>query len=269
MDTPHLFACREHLPPHSLSVFVPLCDLRPANGPTEFHLASHIKAADALAESLLRLAPHVNSARPAQSGTTRAVTRTPLLAHSAPRTNAGLHSHSRTRLHPGLARTGFRAHTLRREAAQPCRLGHHGDASPSPNPHPPTGQPGPPAEPCGRLLPRRLVRAVRPEGDAPRRGERERGGAGTRLPHPLPRLVQRHAQPVTNRGGPLAFCSARAQTKRLSFAVLARDRYSYSEDGARPVTTEARGTTHSIIPRSSASTNVVVRRVAWSSAFHE
>ncbi|EOD30684.1 hypothetical protein EMIHUDRAFT_442396 [Emiliania huxleyi CCMP1516] len=44
MDTPHLFACREHLPPHSLSVFVPLCDLRPANGPTEFHLASHIKA---------------------------------------------------------------------------------------------------------------------------------------------------------------------------------------------------------------------------------
>ena len=67
MDTPHLFACREHLPPHSLSVFVPLCDLRPANGPTEFHLASHIKAADALAESLLRLTPHVNSARPAQS----------------------------------------------------------------------------------------------------------------------------------------------------------------------------------------------------------
>ena len=66
-----------------------------------------------------------------QLGTTRAVTRTPLFAHSAPRTNAGLHSHSRTRLHPGLARTGFRAHTLRREAAQPCRLGHHGDASPT------------------------------------------------------------------------------------------------------------------------------------------
>ena len=44
MDTPHLFACREHLPPHSLSVFIPLCDLDASNGPTEFQLMSHIKA---------------------------------------------------------------------------------------------------------------------------------------------------------------------------------------------------------------------------------
>ena len=44
MDTPHLFACREHLPPHSLTVFVALCELTAANGPTEFHLATHVKA---------------------------------------------------------------------------------------------------------------------------------------------------------------------------------------------------------------------------------
>ena len=44
MDTPHLFACATHLPPHSLSVFVPLCELHPANGPTEYQLATHVKA---------------------------------------------------------------------------------------------------------------------------------------------------------------------------------------------------------------------------------
>ena len=44
MDTPHLFACREHLPPHSISVFLPLCELTELNGPTEFQLATHIKA---------------------------------------------------------------------------------------------------------------------------------------------------------------------------------------------------------------------------------
>jgi ectoine hydroxylase-related dioxygenase (phytanoyl-CoA dioxygenase family) len=44
MDTPHLFSVRTHLPPHSLSVFVPLVDLVPSNGPTEFQLATHIKA---------------------------------------------------------------------------------------------------------------------------------------------------------------------------------------------------------------------------------
>ena len=44
MDTPHLFACGTHLPPHSLSVFVPLCELHPANGPTEYQLATHLKA---------------------------------------------------------------------------------------------------------------------------------------------------------------------------------------------------------------------------------
>ena len=38
MDTPHLFTVGSHLPPHSLSVFVPLVDLILANGPTEFHL---------------------------------------------------------------------------------------------------------------------------------------------------------------------------------------------------------------------------------------
>jgi len=44
MDTPHLFSVGTHLPPHSVSVFVPLCDLVPSNGPTEFQLATHIKA---------------------------------------------------------------------------------------------------------------------------------------------------------------------------------------------------------------------------------
>ena len=44
MDTPHLFSVGAHLPPHSLSVFVPLVDLVPANGPTEFQLATHVKA---------------------------------------------------------------------------------------------------------------------------------------------------------------------------------------------------------------------------------
>ena len=44
MDTPHLFACGTHLPPHSLSVFVPLVDLTPANGPTEFQLGTHVRA---------------------------------------------------------------------------------------------------------------------------------------------------------------------------------------------------------------------------------
>jgi ectoine hydroxylase-related dioxygenase (phytanoyl-CoA dioxygenase family) len=44
MDTPHLFASRQHLPPHSISVFVPLCALTELNGPTEFQLSTHIKA---------------------------------------------------------------------------------------------------------------------------------------------------------------------------------------------------------------------------------
>ena len=50
MDTPHLFSVGSHLPPHSLSVFVPLVDLvgsdgaAPTNGPTEFQLATHVKA---------------------------------------------------------------------------------------------------------------------------------------------------------------------------------------------------------------------------------
>ena len=41
---PPLLARRAHLPPHSVSVFVPLVDLTPANGPTEFQLGTHIKA---------------------------------------------------------------------------------------------------------------------------------------------------------------------------------------------------------------------------------
>lgn len=50
MDTPHLFTVGTHLPPHSLSVFVPLVDMvadtpeQRTNGPTEFHLGTHIKA---------------------------------------------------------------------------------------------------------------------------------------------------------------------------------------------------------------------------------
>ena len=44
MDTPHLFSVGAHLPPHSLSVFLPFCDLVPANGPTEFQLGTHIRA---------------------------------------------------------------------------------------------------------------------------------------------------------------------------------------------------------------------------------
>ena len=44
MDTPLLFSVGAHLPPHSLSVFVPLVDLVPSNGPTEFQLATHVKA---------------------------------------------------------------------------------------------------------------------------------------------------------------------------------------------------------------------------------
>mmetsp|Transcript_11504 Transcript_11504/g.28723 ORF Transcript_11504/g.28723 Transcript_11504/m.28723 type:complete len:101 (+) Transcript_11504:506-808(+) len=44
MDTPHLFASRQHLPPHSVSVFIPLCALTASNGPTEFQLSTHIKA---------------------------------------------------------------------------------------------------------------------------------------------------------------------------------------------------------------------------------
>ena len=44
MDTPHLFANKTHLPAHSISVFVPLCELTELNGPTEFQLTTHIKA---------------------------------------------------------------------------------------------------------------------------------------------------------------------------------------------------------------------------------
>lgn len=32
------------MPPHSISVFVPLCALTELNGPTQFQLATHIKA---------------------------------------------------------------------------------------------------------------------------------------------------------------------------------------------------------------------------------
>ena len=44
---------RTHLPPHSLSVFVPQCDLVPQNGPTEFQLSTHIKANLALRPRLV------------------------------------------------------------------------------------------------------------------------------------------------------------------------------------------------------------------------
>ncbi len=44
MDTPLPPARRAHLPAHSLSVFLPLVDLVPSNGPTEFQLGTHIKA---------------------------------------------------------------------------------------------------------------------------------------------------------------------------------------------------------------------------------
>ena len=44
MDTPHLFSVGVHLPPHSLTVFVPMCDIVPSNGPTEFQLGTHVKA---------------------------------------------------------------------------------------------------------------------------------------------------------------------------------------------------------------------------------
>ena len=44
MDTPHLFSTGAHLPPHSLSVFVPLCELVLDNGPTEYQLGTHLRA---------------------------------------------------------------------------------------------------------------------------------------------------------------------------------------------------------------------------------
>lgn len=44
MDVPHLFSISTHLPPQSLSVFIPLCDLVPSNGPTEYQLGTHMKA---------------------------------------------------------------------------------------------------------------------------------------------------------------------------------------------------------------------------------
>ena len=44
MANRHPLARRAHLPPHSLSVFIPLVDLTPANGPTEFQLGTHVKA---------------------------------------------------------------------------------------------------------------------------------------------------------------------------------------------------------------------------------
>ena len=43
MDTPHLFSCGTHLPPHSISLLLPLCDLHVTNGPTEFKMGTHIK----------------------------------------------------------------------------------------------------------------------------------------------------------------------------------------------------------------------------------
>ena len=61
MDTPHLFTSREHLPVHSLSVFVPLCALVPSNGPTEFKLHSQIKA------NLVRSQAHACACCPAGS----------------------------------------------------------------------------------------------------------------------------------------------------------------------------------------------------------
>lgn len=39
-DTPHLYSI--HLPPHSITVHIPLIDLTLENGPTEFRLGSHI-----------------------------------------------------------------------------------------------------------------------------------------------------------------------------------------------------------------------------------
>jgi ectoine hydroxylase-related dioxygenase (phytanoyl-CoA dioxygenase family) len=43
-DVPHLFATGPHLPTHFVAVFVPLCNITDANGPTEFRAGSHIKA---------------------------------------------------------------------------------------------------------------------------------------------------------------------------------------------------------------------------------
>ena len=42
--TPTTTPTRQHLPPHSVSVFIPLCALTASNGPTEFQLSTHIKA---------------------------------------------------------------------------------------------------------------------------------------------------------------------------------------------------------------------------------
>ena len=42
--TPAMTPTRQHLPPHSVSVFIPLCALTASNGPTEFQLSTHIKA---------------------------------------------------------------------------------------------------------------------------------------------------------------------------------------------------------------------------------
>lgn len=43
-DVPHLFTTGTHLPVHFLAAFVPLCEITPANGPTEFRIGSHVKA---------------------------------------------------------------------------------------------------------------------------------------------------------------------------------------------------------------------------------
>ena len=45
-DGDHLFAEGGDQPPHALTVFIPLQDLTPSNGPTEFRLGSHRRSAE-------------------------------------------------------------------------------------------------------------------------------------------------------------------------------------------------------------------------------
>jgi ectoine hydroxylase-related dioxygenase (phytanoyl-CoA dioxygenase family) len=54
VDGTHLFAKKLQCPPHCLDVFVPLMDMTPELGPTEFVLGSHTLAAAASLDKLLR-----------------------------------------------------------------------------------------------------------------------------------------------------------------------------------------------------------------------
>jgi hypothetical protein len=116
---------RTHLPPHSLSVFLPLCDLVPSNGPTEFQLGTHVRAnmvakqrfaiASCPAGSLVLYDPRIMH----RGGPNESLADRPLIYMTFSRIWCGFTPHARRGRRYGLADSLERAGAMCTSAPQP------------------------------------------------------------------------------------------------------------------------------------------------------